>query len=131
MLVAEREKKLRYLQNFAGTKPLAYYLSMWIGDYLIFFCIVLSQILFMLIFGLKAFVNQIGAIFLSFLIYGIAFIPFNYLVSFLFDREQTCVKVFFIPLLIAEALTLVFEALSDGDDTAVLLILKILFPFSH
>jgi len=92
----DKEDKLRYLLNFAGQRPVAYYLGLFLGDFLlyvipIFFLVIISYIL-----DIKEFYNNSQRILISLIILGFPLISMTYTVSFLFSKAGTAFKYAFI-----------------------------------
>jgi len=98
--VGDRELKLRYLLNFAGMRPVSYFIGIWLGDTVIF--IVPSAILILCSWVLKmeGFTEVAGWIFLDLVIFSFPFIALNYLVGFMFTKAETAFKYQVLPMLI-------------------------------
>jgi len=84
ILVVERESNLRYILNFIGMRSSSYYVGTFLAELGIFALISISLILFSLILGLDAINNASVLIFFHMMAFGFAYIPFNYVISFMF-----------------------------------------------
>ena len=94
----DREDKLRYLLNFAGQRPVAYYLGLFLGDFLlyvipIFFLVIISYIL-----DIKEFYNNSQRILVSLIIFGFPLISMAHIVSFLFSKAGSAFKYAFMAI---------------------------------
>jgi hypothetical protein len=102
--VKDREDKLRYLLNFVGIRPSAYYIGQLIGDWLIY-CI--SSILLVLTtYALKLDVISYNGplVLLILLVFGFPFISTIYFFSNIFDKSETAFKWIVLFLLLLYAL---------------------------
>lgn len=90
--VRDRELGLRYLLNFAGMNPAAYYIGLICAEMVIFFIPCLLLIMFSFLTNLEQFTNHAGVILTTLLIFGVPFIALNQLISFLFDKTETAFK---------------------------------------
>ena len=94
--VKDKEDKLRYLLHFAGARPLAYYLGMFMAD-IVLFCVPISLLILMSYFlSIKAFYESAGVIFLSLMVFGVPYIALIYLSGFLFSKSETAFKYSFL-----------------------------------
>jgi hypothetical protein len=90
--VRDRELGLRYLLNFAGMNPAAYYIGLICAEMVIFFIPCLLLILFSFLTNLEQFTNHAGVILTTLVIFGVPFIALNQLISFLFEKTETAFK---------------------------------------
>jgi hypothetical protein len=97
-VVQDREDKLRYLLNFTGMKPLAYYLGLLLGDFLIFMVPAVLLIFLSGLLGIDQFYQAGPEIFVAFLFYSLPFVLVNYLIAFIFDKIETAFKYQFLIL---------------------------------
>lgn len=96
--VRDRELGLRNLLNFAGINPISYYVGILCAEMMIFFIPCLLLILFSFLTNLVIFTNHAGIILLTLVVFGVPFICFNQLISFIFDKTETAFK--YQPLLV-------------------------------
>lgn len=90
--VKDREDKLRYLLNFAGITPVSYYLGLFIADVILFIVPMCLIILLAVIFQLESFVKSAGSLLLALIVFGQAYVNFNYFISFLFSKTESAFK---------------------------------------
>lgn len=90
--VRDKELGLRYLLNFAGMNPIAYYIGLLCAEMVIFTIPCILLILFSFLTNLDKFTNHAGVIFFTLVIFGVPFIGLNQLISFLFDKTETAFK---------------------------------------
>jgi hypothetical protein len=88
-MVLERETNLRYVLNFIGIRSSAYYLGNMMAELIIFAGISVTLIILSLILGLDAINKASWLIYIHMIAFGWAFIPFNYTLSFLFNKAET------------------------------------------
>lgn len=90
--VRDKELGLRYLLNFAGMNPVAYYIGL-LGAEMVIFCVpCLLLILFSFLTNLDSFTNHAGTMLTTMVIFGFPFIAMNQLISFVFDKTETAFK---------------------------------------
>lgn len=109
-LVKEKEVGVKHQQLISGVSLSAYWTSTFLWDmityiipyiyiYFIIYCYsyVLYRcvfgIVFMYIFNLKAFKDQIGAVIVVFILYGLAIAPATYFVSYFFKNHSTAQNI--------------------------------------
>ena len=84
--VADRELKLRYLLNFAGMRPLAYYLGLLLADYILYWIPITGLLLLSQLFGIKQFNDNAGPIYAILMLFGFPYMTLIYLGSYLFSK---------------------------------------------
>ncbi|TPP47556.1 ABC-2 transporter family protein [Leishmania donovani] len=120
-IVRERECKARHLQNVSGLSFYIYWLSNFLFDlcsYIVTMCLV---IVVFLAFGRDEYVavNNIGATFVVFLLYGVSGILMAYALSFAFDNHSTAQNVvMLVNFIVGFLLVLAVSALSLVDVTS-------------
>jgi len=92
VLVSEKEANLRYVLNFVGTRSASYFLGNFAAELIIFAGISLTLIILSLILGLDAVSKASGSVFLHLMVFAFAYIPLNYVISFLFTKADACTK---------------------------------------
>ncbi|KAG5500980.1 hypothetical protein GH5_04569 [Leishmania sp. Ghana 2012 LV757] len=119
-IVKERECKARHLQNVSGLSFYIYWLSNFLFDlcsYIITMCLVIGVFL---IFGRDEYValNNIGATFVVFLLYGVSGILMAYALGFAFDSHTTAQNVVMLAnFIVGFLLVLAVSALMMKDST--------------
>ncbi|TPP47555.1 ABC-2 transporter family protein [Leishmania donovani] len=119
-IVRERECKARHLQNISGLSFYIYWLSNFLFDlcsYIVTMCLV---IVVFLAFGRDEYVavNNIGATFVVFLLYGVSGILMAYALSFAFDNHSTAQNVaMLVNFIVGFLLVLAVSALSLKEST--------------
>ncbi|XP_029725464.2 phospholipid-transporting ATPase ABCA3 [Aedes albopictus] len=89
--IRERTSRAKLLQYVSGTNITLYWSVAFIWDYLVFLVTALLYIATLAIFqveGLSSFA-ELGRVFLLLMLFGVAFLPTNYLLSFLFSVPAT------------------------------------------
>jgi len=103
-LVKDREEKLRYLLNFAGIRPPAYILGLFLADYILYFIPISVLMAVSLALDMEVFNDHAGAIYGILLVFGFPFITFIYVGNFLFSKHETAFKYIFLFLLLVTGL---------------------------
>jgi hypothetical protein len=72
--VKDREDKLRYLLNFAGITSHAYYVGLFLADFILFTIPCALVVALAYAFKIEAFLNNAGEILLSLIMFGLGFL---------------------------------------------------------
>lgn len=113
--VKDRQDKLRYLLNFAGISSHAYYFGIFLAD-MVLFTIPCSLIVTLAYaFQIEAFTNNAASILGTMITFGLGFIPFLYICSFLFKDVESAFKYVTLPLMMLYGLPYIFMIFLDDD----------------
>lgn len=113
-LVKDREEKIRYLLNFAGMRSISYIMGLLAADYILYFIPISALMLTSLILDIEIFSDNVGAIYGILLVFGLPFISFIYLGSWIFSKHETAFKyVFMLLLLVTGLMFLIMIAYAD------------------
>jgi hypothetical protein len=92
MPVIDREKKIRQMFSLNGINSLAYWLGIYICDLVLFLLPTSLFLIIVKVMNLAAFGNDITGLLLILFGFGISFITYTYLISFLFNNVTQAVK---------------------------------------
>jgi hypothetical protein len=92
MPVIDREKKIRQMFSLNGINSLAYWLGIYICDLALFLLPTSLFLIIVKVMNLAAFGNDITGLLLILFGFGISFITYTYLISFLFNNVTQAVK---------------------------------------
>ena len=113
--VKDRQDKLRHLLNFAGISSHAYYFGIFLAD-MVLFTIPCSLIVTLAYaFQIEAFTNNAASILGTMITFGLGFIPFLYICSFLFKDVESAFKYVTLPLMMLYGLPYIFMIFLDDD----------------
>ena len=90
--VKDREDKLRYLLNFTGISPAAYYLGFFAADCLIFIIPTILIFILSYILQVKTFTDHALQNFAALIMFGVSYIPLGYCTSFIFKKADSAFK---------------------------------------
>jgi len=135
-VVREKEMKIKYQQVVSGVNLNAYWLSSWLWDFLQFLCgpMALTLVLFAIFEVDILMKGQAGLVtFLLLLMFGLAVVPFTYLVSFVFKnaavaQNMTILFNWVFGLLLMCATFIMQLIASTQDEAKVLRIFGRIFP---
>jgi hypothetical protein len=97
--VTDKFNKTRYLLNFAGMRSSAYYIGLFLSDFVIYSISNFLLVGFVFVLDLGVFTENAGNLFLILTILGFPYIALAYLMGFLFKEPETAFKwVFWIAL---------------------------------
>ncbi|CAD8082367.1 unnamed protein product [Paramecium sonneborni] len=119
-IVKEREINIKHQQLVSGVSVLAYWTSNWIIDIVKHLIPAIVSALMILAFDIDALIldGNYGAIFLFFILYGWAIIPFSYALSFFFKVPgSSLLSSFFIHLVFGSILSIVIYIFFLIDST--------------
>lgn len=96
-IVKEREQKVKHQLIISGTYISAYWLGNFIYDYLLYLLVVLPAAVFCKIFNVISFTtgNAYLSTCLLFTGYGLTYIPFTYIIGFVFKDERRAQSYYF------------------------------------
>ncbi|CAD8078613.1 unnamed protein product [Paramecium primaurelia] len=109
-IVKEREINIKHQQLVSGVSVLAYWASNWIIDIVKHLIPAIVSALMVLAFDIDALIldGNYGAVFLFFILYGWAIIPFSYVLSFFFKVPgNSLLSSFFIHLVFGSIISIV------------------------
>ena len=127
--VTDREEKLRYLLNFSGMSPTAYFFGFLLSDAQLFLMPNALLVITSWILGYDFFINHWFAIMLALYLFGYGFIALSYLVGFIFQKSESAFKYTFVVFLLMYAVptglkyTLKIDALNE--------VFNYIFPMSN
>ena len=96
-IVKERVEQVKYQQIVSGMNIASYWLGNFIFDYLFFIILAGFSLAMCFAFEIKSLIegDSLTATILFFLAYGLANIPFTYLISFLIDDPSKALPILF------------------------------------
>lgn len=99
--VLDKEKKTKYLLNFAGMRVSAYYIGMFLADFIIFSLSNVLLVAFVFVLDLGIFTANAGNLFFILTVLGFPYITLGYLMGFMFQDTKTAYRcAFWVALLI-------------------------------
>ena len=91
-IIKDREDNLRRLLNLAGIRPIAYYIGLFFGDLILINIPALIAIVLAAVLQIEVFANDLGGFTAALFFFSVGFLPFNYLISFIFSKVETGFK---------------------------------------
>jgi len=111
IVILERESGAKHLQQLSGVSMFSYWFSAFLWDFLIYCITSVSLIIVLFIWNVSSFTSfeAVMATALLFLLFGLAIIPWTYLLSFLFKNEGSGQNmILFINVILGAVLVLIF-----------------------
>lgn len=105
--VTDKFNKTRYLLNFAGMRSSAYYIGLFLADYIIYSISNFLLVGFVFILDLGIFSENAGNLFLILMVLGFPYITLAYLFGFVFDNPESAFKWVFYFALMTYAIPLI------------------------
>jgi hypothetical protein len=96
--VRDRELKLRYLLNFAGISSPAYFMGIFLSEWILFMIPIFEMILLAFMFKLDIITDIVSKLLATLGLFTTSFLQINYLIGFIFKKEETAFK--FHPVMI-------------------------------
>ena len=130
-IVLEREKRFKYITNVSGTRQLPYWTANYAFDLLLFYVPLLAFFVVAYAIGSEGeFITQsTGYFMLILLLFGLSFIGYSYLFSFVFQKSNTAFRFFpFINLVFFYFLPLI-PSIVDPAGILAQYIMPALSPF--
>jgi hypothetical protein len=126
--VDDKFNKTRYLLNFAGIRSSAYYIGIFMADYVIYSISSFLLFGFVFVLDLGVFTENAGNLLLILAASGLPYITMAYLFGFIFDNSETAFKWVFWLSLFTYAIPQIL--MGDYMPVDVVSILKIVFKAS-
>ncbi|XP_031561453.1 ATP-binding cassette sub-family A member 3-like [Actinia tenebrosa] len=117
-LVQERASKAKHLQFVSGVDSFCYWFGTYTWDYLNYLIPALFVLVIFAAFQVESYKNDMGAVFLLLILFGMAVLPFVYVMSFLFKSPLVAyaLTVFILSILSLAMLLTVFICRLPGVD---------------